>query len=76
MIGSGNTSPSVPPEPATFALDAEVGLASPAARVAFVDDLAAAVTAVIQRHHLDAGKAHRLVVAAHPIPDNQEQSRA
>ncbi|MGH4001338.1 MAG: ArsR family transcriptional regulator, partial [Pseudonocardiaceae bacterium] len=64
------------PEPATFALDAEVCLASPAARVAFVDDLAAAVTAVIQRHHLDAGKAHRLVVAAHPIPDNQEQSSA
>lgn len=61
------------PEPATFALDAEVGLRSPAARVAFVDDLAAAVTAVIQRHHVDGGRTHRLVVAAHPIPDSQEE---
>lgn len=32
------------PEPATFTLDAEVGLRSPAARVAFVEELTAAVT--------------------------------
>lgn len=61
------------PEPATFTLDAEVGLRSPAERIAFVDDLTAAITAVIARHHVDGGKTHRLVVAAHPIPDNQEE---
>lgn len=60
-------------EPATFALDAEVGLRSPAARVAFADDLARAVSAVIQRHHVDGGSPHRVVVGAHPIPDPDKE---
>lgn len=59
------------PEPATFTLDADVGLSSPAARNAFLDDLARATTEVIQRHHVDGGRVHRLVVAAHPVPDKE-----
>jgi DNA-binding transcriptional ArsR family regulator len=55
--------------PASFTLDAEVGLESAAARTAFADDLARAVTAVVQRHHVDGGVPHRLVVVAHPIPE-------
>ena len=60
-----------PTEPQTFALDADVALPSAAARLAFVDDLASAVTEVVRRHHVDGGKAHRLVVAAHPIPEEE-----
>jgi hypothetical protein len=60
--------------PASFALDAEVGLPSAAARVAFAEDLAAAVTAVVQRHHVDGGVPHRLLVAAHPIPTDEEDA--
>ncbi len=64
------------PEPPTFALDADVGLPSAGARVAFAEDLARAVTAVIQRHHVDGGKVHRLLVAAHPVPRPQEEAPA
>jgi DNA-binding transcriptional ArsR family regulator len=53
----------------TFALDAEVGLRSAADRAAFADDLARAVTEVVQRHHVDGGVAHRLLAAVHPIPE-------
>jgi DNA-binding transcriptional ArsR family regulator len=56
----------------TFTLDAEVGLPSPAAADAFTQDLAQAVTAVVARHHVDGGKPHRLVVAAHAIPEEAQ----
>lgn len=58
----------------TFALDAEVGLASPEACAAFAADLAEAVGAVVQRHHVDGGSPHRLLAAFHRIPE-QETSR-
>lgn len=57
----------------TFALDAEVGLASPAARAAFAADLADAVTAVVRRHHVDDGRPHRLLVAGHEIPRERKE---
>ncbi|WP_370552463.1 MULTISPECIES: ArsR/SmtB family transcription factor [unclassified Conexibacter] len=60
----------------TFALDAEVRLASPAARAAFAADLADAVTAVVQRHHVDDGRPHRLLVAAHEIPREPKEQEA
>lgn len=60
-------------EAPTFALDAEVGLASPAARAAFAADLAAAVSAVVQRHHVDDGRPHRLLVGAHEIPRERKE---
>ena len=53
---------------ATLALDTEIRFRSPAERAAFADDLAAAVTALVARYHDDGGRAHRLVVAAHPVP--------
>ena len=61
---------------ATLAIDTEIAFASPAARAAFADDLAAAVTALAARHHDPAGRPHRLVVAAHPIPQDTEEESA
>lgn len=57
---------------ATLSLDAELRLSGPGARAAFADDLAAAVTALVSRHHdptAPKGRTHRLVVAVHPIPE-------
>ncbi len=57
-----------------LAIDTEIRFRSPAARAAFADDLAAAVTALASRYH-DAeapdGRSHRLVVAAHPLPEER-----
>jgi DNA-binding transcriptional ArsR family regulator len=63
----GNTQPK-----ATFALDSEVRFATPADRAAFADELTRAVTALISRYHDDQGHPHRLVVAAHPIPKEDQ----
>ena len=57
----------------TLAIDTQIAFASPAARAAFADDLAAAVTGLAARHHDRAGRPHRLVVAAHPIPRATEE---
>ena len=64
----GNTQPK-----ATFALDSEIRFATPADRAAFADELTRAVTALISRYHDDRGRPHRLVVAAHPIPKEDDQ---
>jgi DNA-binding transcriptional ArsR family regulator len=57
-----------------LAIDTEIRFRSPAERAAFADDLAAAVTALAARYH-DAraadGRSHRLVVAAHPLPETE-----
>jgi DNA-binding transcriptional ArsR family regulator len=63
----GNTQPK-----ATFALDSEVRFATPADRAAFADELTRAVTTLISRYHDDAGRPHRLVVAAHPVPKEDQ----
>lgn len=55
-----------------LALDAEVRFRSAADRAAFAAELTRAVTALIERYHdADApgGRGHRLIVAAHPLPD-------
>lgn len=57
----------------TLAIDTQIAFASPAARAAFADDLAAAVTGLAARHHDPGGRPHRLVVAAHPIPRDTEE---
>lgn len=55
---------------ATLGLDAELRFADDAARAAFADDLARAVTSLASEYHDPAGGAtHRLVIAAHPIPE-------
>lgn len=56
---------------ATLSLDTEVRFRSAAERAAFSNDLAQAVTALVARYHDDSasgGRAHRLVVVAHPLP--------
>ena len=57
---------------ATLGLDAEVAFRDAGSRAAFAEELAAAVTALVARHHTDGGRPHRLVVAVHPIPDPEE----
>jgi DNA-binding transcriptional ArsR family regulator len=52
----------------TFALDTEIRFRSPEDRAAFADDLTAAVLDLAARYHHDDGRPHRLVVAAHPKP--------
>lgn len=54
---------------ATLALDVEVRFASPADRAVFAEELAAAVTALVSRHHADHGRLHRLVLGVHPLPE-------
>ena len=56
----------------TLAIDTEIRFRSAAERAAFSDDLAAAVTGLVAQYHDAAapgGRAHRLVVAAHPLPE-------
>jgi DNA-binding transcriptional ArsR family regulator len=57
----------------TLALDTEIRFRSAAERTAFTSDLADAVTTLVSRYH-DAGapdgRAHRLVVVAHPLPSS------
>jgi DNA-binding transcriptional ArsR family regulator len=60
----------------TFAIQTDVVLASPTARVAFARDLAAAVTGIVARYHDEqapGGRAHRLVVGAYPLPPAEEK---
>ena len=54
----------------TLSLDAEVRFRSAADRAAFTDELAKAVTTLVARYHDESapgGRAHRLVVVAHPL---------
>jgi hypothetical protein len=54
---------------ATFAIDGEVRFASAAARAAFAEELASAVTHLVAKYHDESaprGRDHRVVVAVHP----------
>ena len=53
----------------TMTIDTQIGFRSSADRAAFADDLTAAVLDLAARYHHDDGRPHRLVVAAHPIPE-------
>ncbi len=52
----------------TMAIDTEIRFRSAADRAAFADELTAAVLDLTARYHHDGGRAHRLVIAAHPTP--------
>jgi DNA-binding transcriptional ArsR family regulator len=55
----------------TLSLDAEIRFRSAAERAAFSNDLASAVAQLVARYHDESapgGRAHRLVVVAHPLP--------
>jgi DNA-binding transcriptional ArsR family regulator len=58
---------------ATLAIDAEIAFASAADRAGFADELASTVTRLVAKYHHDGGRRHRLVVAAHPIPREEER---
>jgi DNA-binding transcriptional ArsR family regulator len=56
---------------ATLAVDTEVRFRSPADRAAFSAELADAITRLVAKYHdasAPGGRAHRLVVVAHPLP--------
>ncbi|WP_434994569.1 winged helix-turn-helix domain-containing protein [Arthrobacter sp. Ld5] len=53
----------------TLTIDTQIGFRSAADRAAFADDLTAAVLDLAARYHHDDGRPHRLVVAAHPRPE-------
>ncbi len=55
----------------TLSLDTEIRFRSAAERAAFSNDLTEAVTKLVSRYHdasAPGGRAHRLVVVAHPLP--------
>jgi len=56
---------------ATLAVDTEVRFRSPADRAAFSAELAGAITKLVSKYHDESapgGRAHRLVIVAHPLP--------
>jgi DNA-binding transcriptional ArsR family regulator len=53
----------------TMAIDTEIRFRSAEDRAAFADELTAAVLDLAARYHHDDGRPHRLVVAAHPRPE-------
>lgn len=60
---------------ATLAVDTEVRFRSPADRSAFTAELSAAITTLVAKYHdasAPGGRAHRLVVVAHPLPKPSE----
>jgi DNA-binding transcriptional ArsR family regulator len=56
---------------ATLAVDTEVRFRSPTARAAFSRELTEAVAGLVSKYHDESapgGRAHRLVIVAHPLP--------
>jgi DNA-binding transcriptional ArsR family regulator len=60
---------------ATLAVDTEVRFRSPADRAAFSHELTEAITKLVSKYHDESapgGRAHRLVIVAHPLPQKSE----
>jgi DNA-binding transcriptional ArsR family regulator len=60
---------------ATLAVDAEIRFRSPTDRAAFSHELTEAVTNLVSKYHDESapgGRAHRLVIVAHPLPQNSQ----
>lgn len=53
----------------TMAVDTEIRFCSAEDRAAFADELTSAVLDLAARYHHDGGRPHRLLVAAHPTPE-------
>ncbi len=56
---------------ATLSIDTEVRFRSPTERAAFSNELAEAIAKLVSKYHDETapgGRAHRLVVVAHPLP--------
>lgn len=64
---------------ATLSFDTVIRFGSPADRAAFTADLTNAVTTLAARYHDESapgGRAHRLVVASYPAPDDTNPERS
>jgi DNA-binding transcriptional ArsR family regulator len=62
----------------TLAIDTEIRFRSAAERAAFTEELSAAVNAFVSRYHDESaagGRAHRLVIAAHPVPQASDSKK-
>src|SRR5207342_1945024 len=60
---------------ATLAVDTEIRFRSPTDRAAFSNELTEAITKLVSKYHDESapgGRAHRLVVVAHPLPQKSE----
>jgi DNA-binding transcriptional ArsR family regulator len=57
---------------ATLALDAEIGFAGPEERAMFAQELSSLITDLAAKYHHDDGRPHRVVVASHPIPKEED----
>src|SRR5262245_6207244 len=60
---------------ATLSVDTEVRFRSPTERAAFSNELAEAITKLVSKYHDESapgGRAHRLVVVAHPLPQKTD----
>jgi hypothetical protein len=63
---------------ATLSLDTEIRFRSAADRAAFSNELIQAVTALVARYHDESasgGRAHRLVLMAHPLPHESQLAK-
>jgi DNA-binding transcriptional ArsR family regulator len=60
---------------ATLAVDTEVRFGSPADRAAFSHELTQAIAKLVSKYHdasAPGGRAHRLVIVAHPLPQKSK----
>ena len=60
---------------ATLAVDTEVRFRSAMDRAAFSNELAEAIAELVSKYHdesVPGGRAHRLVVVAHPLPQKPD----
>ena len=60
---------------ATLAVDTEVRFRSPTDRAAFSRELAEAIATLVSKYHDESapgGRAHRLVIVAHPLPNKTD----
>jgi hypothetical protein len=60
---------------ATLAVDTEVRFRSPTDRAAFSHELTDAIAKLVSKYHDESapgGRAHRLVVVAHPLPKKSD----
>jgi len=60
---------------ATLSVDTEVRFRSPTDRAAFSSELTEAIAKLVAKYHDESapgGRAHRLVVVAHPLPQKSD----
>jgi DNA-binding transcriptional ArsR family regulator len=60
---------------ATLSIDTEVRFKSPTERAAFTNELTQAIATLVSKYHDESapgGRAHRLVIVAHPLPQKSD----